>query len=272
MYFYDENLTRYQLVKSNPGEKMFNWIFLPGGPGVDSCYLMNLLKNLTVPGNLWLIDLPGNGSNLSDRIKTESDFDTWSEYLLTALQKFERPVYIGHSFGGMFPLLFPQLENILKGFVILNSAPSLWLEAAAKCAKENNLPSLEALEEFTANSNPENFKLALFACAPYYFRPEYIEQGKVVLEQTPNNYVAASWWLKKSIELNFNAKWIPQNVPTLIIGGSHDYIVPFHLFENDSRFNRENITFKRVENSGHIPWLEQMPIVVKTFKDFCDRI
>lgn len=272
-YFYDDNSVRYQLVKTNPGHIVNNWLFVPGGPGADSSYFLTLIKDLDVPGNFWLIDLPANGSNISDQINTDYDFETWNDCLLSSIQKFQNPIYVGHSFGGMFPLLFTQLEQLLKGFVILNSAPSLWLEEANKCAKENNIPLLaEPMAEFEKNPNPDTFKTALLACAHYYFPKNNLEMGKKLLEQIPFNYLAAVWWLKKAHEINFSAKWIPQNVPTLILGSSHDFITPYSLFENDKRFNRKNITMNKIQNAGHFPWLEQMTIVKEAFRALAKQV
>jgi pimeloyl-ACP methyl ester carboxylesterase len=272
-YFYDDNSVRYQLVKTNPGHIVYNWLFVPGGPGVDSSYFLTLINELDVPGNFWLIDLPANGSNITSEIKADYDFDTWGDCLLSAIQKFQNPIYVGHSFGGMFPLLFTQLEQLLKGFVILNSAPSLWLEEAAKCAKENNIPLLvEPLAEFEKNPNPETLKTALKACAPYYFPDNSLELGKKLLEQMTINHLAMVWWLKKAHEINFSAQWIPQSVPTLILGSSHDFMAPYSLFEKDIRFNRKNIAMKKIHNAGHFPWLEQMTIVKEAFRAFMKQV
>lgn len=235
---YDNNCVRYKLVKSNPGNIVFNWLFVPGGPGADSCYFLDLIDHLTVSGNFWLIDLPENGSNLSGNSPGDFNFDLWDEYLISAIHKFINPIIVGHSFGGMFPLLFPKLEDVLKGFVILNSAPSLWLEEAAKCAGEKNLPLLtEPMSEFEIDPNQETFKKALLACAPYYFPANNLKNGMELLEQLPINYNAAVWWLKRANGINFSAKWIPENVPTLIIGASEDCIAPITLFEKDKRFS-----------------------------------
>ncbi len=272
-YFYDDNSVRYQLVKSNPGSVINNWLFVPGGPGVDSSYFLTLINELDVMGNFWLIDFPANGSNITEQIKADYDFETWGDCLLSSIQKFQNPICVGHSFGGELPLLFPQLEQLLKGLVILNSAPSLWMEEASKCAKENNISiTLDPITEFEKNPNPDTFKTALLACAPYYFPNESIEIGKQLLETIPMNYLAAAWWLKKVQEINFNAKWIPQNVPTLIVGASHDFMTPYTLFENDKRFHRQNIVMKKIQNAGHFPWLEQMAMVKDVFKEFENAI
>src|SRR5689334_19027115 len=159
-FFFDVNHVRYQLVSSREG-KPYNWIFLPGGPGADSCYFHSLISHLTLPGNTWFIDLPGSGENIQTN-PLGYNFDLWFEIFLPALKKFENVILIGHSFGGMFPLLFPELENILKGYVILNSAPRLWLEEAVTYSQRFKLPDLSSeIQDFTSNPNDQTFKVAL---------------------------------------------------------------------------------------------------------------
>ena len=138
-YLYDENHVRYELYHTGEG-KPFNWLFFSGGPGADSSYFHALVDELKLPGNVWLVDLPGNGTNIPHQ---PEDFDKWFSLFPTIIKKFTNPVLVGHSFGGMFPLLFPELEHSLKGFVILNSAPSLWLEEAVAYSKQFALPDLK---------------------------------------------------------------------------------------------------------------------------------
>ena len=272
-YFYDNNFVRYKLVKSIPGKAIFNWLFIPGGPGADSIYFLKLISDLDVPGNFWLIDLPGNGSNISDEVPADFNFDFWDDYLIATVQRFENPIIVGHSFGGMFPLLFPCMEQLLKGFIILNSAPSLWLEEAAKYGSKKNIPLLtEPMIAFEKNPNQVTFKAALLACAPYYFPPRHLEEGIKLLNQLPFNYHAAVWWLKRAKSMNFTANWIPEYVPTLIIGSSEDCIAPITLFEKDKRFVRDNISIEKIDDAGHFPWLEQKAIVKTKFKNFINKL
>jgi len=266
-HFWDENSVRYQLINSIGGSGPFyNWLFFPGGPGADSSYLSDVSKELSLPGNTWLIDFPNNGSNT---ISEEYDFDKWFELLLPTVNRFENTIYVGQSFGGMFPLLFPQMEELLKGFIILNSSPTLWHEEASRVAQEKKKPScVEPLQEFVENPNPATFKRALIACAPYYFPAQSLEQGKIMLEKLPFNYHAAGWWQQKAAELNFNAVWIPQELPTLIIGSTEDCMTPPSLFLNDKRFHRNNISMVTIENAGHMPWVEDMASVKSAFNKF----
>lgn len=265
-YLYTEDDVRYELYQTN-GKAAYNWIFLPGGPGADSCYLKSLIDGLDLPGNVWLIDLPGNGSNL---VPGYSDnYDKWMEIFPKEIANFENPVLVGQSFGGMFPLLFPELENHLKGFVILNSAPRLWIQEAMSYSKQFNLPDFsDALREFTLNPNQKTFELAIDACMPYYFPKSTLEKGRKLLSQTTFQYQPAVWWQKRAHEMNFTAKWIPQNTPTLIIGGKFDCMAPHTLFERDERFQRPNIKIILIEDGGHMPWVENPQAMKRALSDF----
>lgn len=268
-YTYDSNHVRYEHYQSNDDQPL-NWLFLPGGPGADSSYLHSLIDELDLPGNVWLVDLPGNGDNLQSQ---PDDFDHWLRIFPSIFQQFDNPVLVGHSFGGMFPLLFPDLENQLKGLVILNSSPKLWLEEVVAYSKQFDLPDLTpAMQEFTLNPSPETFKIALDACMPYYFPTESLEKGIKILSQVPFQYLAAVWWQRKVVELNFSAKWIPAKVPTLIVGGKYDCVCPFVLFEKDQRFQRANVELLFIDNAGHLPWVENPAALREAFQKMSSRL
>jgi pimeloyl-ACP methyl ester carboxylesterase len=269
-FLYDECGTRYFLAHSNRG-KSYNWIFIPGGPGCGSQCFLSLLELLQLPGNSWLIDFPANGDNTRG-VDLNYNFDTWSDCLRVLTSKFQNTVYVGHSFGGMFPLLFPELESQLKGLIILNSAPCLWIEAASNMAKAKNLPTFTAeMDEFSKTPSQETFKKALMSCMPYYFPKTTLALGMKLLEKTPFNFYASPWWYKKAQESNFSAKWVPQAVPTLIIGGTEDCICPVSLFQEDKRFHRSNVVQKVIEGAGHVPWVEEPETVKQIFWSFIEE-
>jgi pimeloyl-ACP methyl ester carboxylesterase len=89
-----------------------------------------------------------------------------------------------------------------------------------------------------------------------------------MLEHVPCAYQPAVWWLRKIVEISYNATWIPQKVPTLIIGGEFDGITPFEVFKNDTRFDRANIEKAFIKNAGHFPYVEQPDIIKSLFKEF----
>lgn len=269
-YLYDSNKVRYELYQTKEG-KPYNWLFFPGGPGADSSYLGSLVDEIELPGNVWLVDLPGNGSNISNNYS--ENFDQWIHIFPEIIKQFDNPVLVGHSFGGMFPLLFPELENYLKGFVILNSAPSLWLEEAVAYAKQFDLPDLSnEMREFTLNPNQETFKVALDACMPYYFPKKTLARGRKMLSQVSCQYQPAVWWQRTAITSGFSAKWIPQKVPTLIIGSKYDCICPFSLFKNDKRFQRPNVELLFIEDAGHMIWVENPSAAREAYKKMTSRL
>ena len=64
-YLWTGSGARLQLVRANDG-KNYQWFFLPGGPGLGSESLFPLINILELPGNIWCLDLPGDGSNIGD--------------------------------------------------------------------------------------------------------------------------------------------------------------------------------------------------------------
>lgn len=269
-YFFDENHTRYQLVKSQAGNEVYNWLFLPGGPGVDSDSLLDLTKVLDVPGNYWLIDLPFNGTNQPYKFTSNEIYKKWGNYLIAAVRKFQNPILVGHSFGGFFPLFFPQLESILKGFVILNSVPNLDSNIFAKCAQENHLPPLACqISDFVNNPTIENMKALYLAEADYFFAPENLMKGiESIVEKLSYCLQTEHWFYTEGAKELTQIKWVPQKVPTLIVGGSHDCITPFDIFKQDQSFLRDNIEIFNVANAGHFPWFEQPHIIRNKFTSF----
>lgn len=269
-FLFDEQKIRYTLVHTGKGEPL-NWLFLPGGPGADSQYLRSLIDILDIPGNAWLIDFPNNGNNIV--YDEPYDYEAWMKLLVPLFSKFENPICVGHSFGGMLPLLFPELEHLLRGFVVLNSVPSLWLEEAKKTAKQHNIPDFtKEREAFEKHPSEVTFRSLMKVCIPYYFSAETLEHGRKVLENLPMQYRASAWWLQRIAKTNFTALWIPKRVPTLIIGSTNDYMTPFSIYEQDSRFKGENIKMEKIHQAGHFCWIDQPIRVRGLFQEFSDRI
>ncbi len=253
--FISQEQVRYQLYKSSNCENSYNWLFFPGGPGADSCYMKSLADVLELPGNVWLIDLPGNGSNLSNNYT--DNFDAWFELYGNVVKQFKNPVIVGHSAGGTFSLLHPEFEGILRGLILLNATPHFWPEEAVAYSKQFDLPDYTIqMKAFVENPSSETFHEALKACMPYYFPKEHLEKGTNLLLQVPFNFKPALWFQYKGVQGEIEATWIPQKVPTLIISGKYDCMCPVTLFTKDARFLRDNISFTCIETAGHCPWLE----------------
>jgi pimeloyl-ACP methyl ester carboxylesterase len=103
--------SRLKRVRSS-GKKKLNWIFLPGGPGLGSETIAPLTSILKLPGTIWHLDLPGDGSNL------RGSFKNWKPALLEAVQALDNVILVGHSTGGMLALATPELQYLLKGLIL----------------------------------------------------------------------------------------------------------------------------------------------------------
>jgi len=78
----------------------YNWLFLPGGPGLGSEYLLEFCKNLQLPGNILLLDFPMDGTNKNG----ELGIKYWQDGLIDLLKTYANPILVTHSFSGMFVL------------------------------------------------------------------------------------------------------------------------------------------------------------------------
>jgi pimeloyl-ACP methyl ester carboxylesterase len=261
---------RLQLVDSSEGEDL-NWLFLPGGPGLGSESLLPLIDILNLPGHLWLLDLPGDGSNTTSN--NAELFSKWSMALVEAVSRFDRVVLVAHSTGGMYALSLPELENLLKGLVLLDSAPnSGWQASFTETVRSFPIPGIELLQErYEKNPNNETLKELTLASAPYLFTQKGQASGLESLRSLPYNYETCQW-SKKHFDRTYQAKWIPKTIPTLILAGEEDRVTPLNLFQNDKRFNRENIVIQSIKEAGHFPWIENAAEVAGAFTAYAERV
>lgn len=270
---FDQYHTRMTLVQSN-SENDYNWLFLAGGPGADSGYFNELIAVLDLPGNVWLIDLPENGENrLNSEYKTDYDFNTlWEVSLKHVLKSLNNVILVGHSFSGLYPLLFPEIETDLLGLVIISSASKPWIDQALKKAKIKNLPSFEKeLAEFLANKTLETFNKVRKIFVYYYFTPETFKKGNEIFFRGDFNFHAMNWWLSKASSIDFDSLLVP-NIPTLIMGGSEDCAVPFEGYLEDDRYRKSNIWIKEIKGGSHFPWLEKPQEIKALFHDYISKI
>lgn len=251
------------------GENTINWLFLPGGPGLGSeaiAGLTELLKN-KIPGTIWHLDLPNDGSN----ILKDKPIAKLHHSILQATSAFEKVILVAHSTPGMYVQTMPELENILAGLVLIGTAPdSSWQEPFVEYCKNHTDDFILKAEEKYANSpDDESLKQLLVACAKYCFINERsLCEGKTLFEKLPINNTAHMQSSELFDSKKYKATWVPQKTPTLIITGSHDHITPISHFKNNTLYQRNNILIKEITDAGHYPWFENPKEIIDSFEYF----
>lgn len=261
---------RLQLFNTN-ADGDYNWLFLPGGPGLGSESLTSLAEMLHLPGTVWLVDFPGDGSNL-----TENDsefFSHWSDALIEITSALPNTILIAHSSGGMFALATPECEKNLAGLILMDSAPNAsWQHEFGKYVADNPLPLVEKLQVlYDAQPSNELLKKLTIACASYFSTKNSFEKIISIMEHLPFNYKTHQW-AAKHFDTTYQAKWIPKTIPTLIFAGDQDHITPLKLFSELKDFQRDNILMYEIENASHFPWLDNPEKVKQVFAEYCEML
>lgn len=258
--------TRLEKISTH-GTTPYNWLFLPGGPGIGSEYFHALTPSLKLPGTTWHLDLPGSGSNARHASEVY-DFKTWTTCLLNTLKAFENVILVGHCFGAMLPLSCLEMEKQpLKGFVIMNASPEEWRSACREMGKLHQLPPLKPhLKYFLENPSDAAFKELMQQAVPYLFTDRMHAAGLVLFNSTPLTHQPYHWGQVQFFN-DYQTRWVP-TVPTIILGGEKDYTTPLSLFREDGRFNKHPMLIKEIAGGSHFPWLENMPAVIKAFYEF----
>jgi pimeloyl-ACP methyl ester carboxylesterase len=253
------------------GGKNFNWLFLPGGPGLGSESLFPLLDILQLPGNMWCLDLPGDGSNTMSNNKKA--FSKWSDALMETTRALPNIILVAHSRGGMFALATPDLDKNLVGLVLMTSAPDMsWQKDLEDKLVDFPLPEADKADK-KYRKNPTNALLreCIITAAPrMFFTKEGLRRGIEFLKKLPFNYEVFQW-TEEHFDPLYQAKWIPE-IPTLILSGEKDIAIPIKYFEEKEEYKRNNILMKSIKNAGHFPWIENPQAVIAAFNEYMSRL
>jgi pimeloyl-ACP methyl ester carboxylesterase len=261
---------RLRLRRQQPGDH--DWLFLPGGPGIGSESLHELADAIEVPGRSWMVDLPGDGSNVNAPGAGDDPFARWPRVVLEAAQAVERPVFVGHSTGGEYLLSTPELEPLLAGLVLISTAPDArWMPVFEAMCARHPLPAVtEATERYTADPTDANLADIAVASAEWNFAAGHVDTGRELLARMPYNGAAVAW-SDAHFDRTYTLAWWPRTLPTLILSGGDDRIVTQELW-NDPRFAGEHVVRRTIPGGGHFLWIERSDAVRDAFRDFAGRL
>ncbi|MBN9111869.1 MAG: alpha/beta fold hydrolase [Pseudonocardia sp.] len=264
--FWTSHGVRLRRARRTPGER--NWLFLPGGPGIGSESLRELVDVAACPGTSWLVDLPGDGSNVDAPGAPPDPYALWPHVLLEAVDAVPDPVAVGHSTGGEYLLAVPALEERVAGLVLVSTAPDCsWMPTFEAMCAADPLPEVEAAtQRYGAEPTDANLAAIAVASAPWNFTPEGVEAGRDLLARMPYNRLAVEW-SDVNFDRSYTAAWFPETLPTLILSGGADRIVDQSLWD-DPRFTGPNVRRVVVDGGAHFLWTERPDAVAAAFADF----
>lgn len=264
-------INNYRLTKvKDDDSRELNWLFLPGGPGMGAEYMMNFVGKLNLPGNLFVGDFPGDGSNRDSR---DISHDYWKSGLLEVLKQLEPCILVTHSFSGMFTLTIPEIEKLVLGLVLISSTPDhRWMMELGKAQKTYNLPDISyAASQFYGAPTDERLRLLFDATVPYLFATHEIEAGQEILGMSPYN-ARTKLWADQNFHPFYKCNWVPNTLPTIIIGSDEDRLLPVKFFKDQKEWSKENITIIQLENTGHFPWLSHFDIINESLSKLAKHI
>ncbi len=245
---------RMRAARRNSGH--LDWLFLPGGPGIGSESLVELVDTADLPGISWLVDLPGDGSNIDAPGAARDPYVSWPRVFLEAAAAVDNPVAVGHSTGGEYLLSIADLQAELRGLVLVSSAPDAgWMPTFEAMTRARPLPDVEAAtRRYEQDPSDDTLRAIAVASAPWNFSAPFVETGRSLLSRMPYNRRAVEW-SARNFDGSYQSAWWPTRMPTLVVSGDEDCIIDQTCW-NDPQYRRPNVDHQWISAAGHWPWID----------------
>jgi pimeloyl-ACP methyl ester carboxylesterase len=243
----------------------FSLIFFPGGPGLSWHCFEKIIMSLETNGSIYGISYnqtPSNQSAYFDELKFE---------LTLLLQKIPNPILVTHSFSSMFVLSLLRLPS-LKGLVLISPAidNSYLIDLPQRIKTYTRFDGTQIAANFWMNPSDNSYAEYFNGLLPFYFRPDYIDDGLSMLEQC--DFAHLPYVLStQHFFPTFTKSYAPE-VPTLIIAGDDDHICPPSLFKDSLIFKGNNIQMAIIPGAGHFPWIDSHDTTLTAFNVWHDAL
>jgi pimeloyl-ACP methyl ester carboxylesterase len=257
---------RINQISHAPG---FNWLFLPGGPGLGSEYLIDHCQKLKLTGTVTVLDFPMDGTNLNGTLNMLD----WQDGLKDLLRNFHHPILVTHSFSGMFVMNMPEIEKHLSGLVLMNTTTeNSFFEHVSAMHDKHGLPDLlPAASAYHLNPTRDTYRAFWDTYKYYCFTPEEMTEGEKILPLFAFNNEAYHFAITEFFA-TYRCQLIPHLIPMMTITSENDFICPPHIFKQDRRFQSDLIMNKVIPNAGHCPWLLHLDAVKACFDEYIQKI
>ena len=245
-------------------------LVMHGGLGLDHHYLRSL-DGLGNVAQLIYYDHLGNGQSAIPENWDTINFESLSrdaKNLMLALGHSKFILY-GHSYGGFIAQEYAtRYPETLTGLILSNATPNIkdYHAEMPSWATKDAISTFGQL--FSAPMTSDKlWKDTWFKVLPLYWKDMDASLAEKVHNKT--HYRADAWNRGLQLLGNFEMKGrLKQvNIPTLVLGGSHDFVTPI-AGQNDIANELPNARMVEFKNSAHFPMFTEKSLYLTTIKNW----
>ncbi len=248
-------------------------IVLHGGPGAHHDYLLPQFDQLAIGRTIIQYDQRGGGQSAVDRDQNVT-WETQVKDLAALVTRWglEPATIVGYSWGGLLAMLFSVTHPKLIGRLALVSPAPATAAGRHRFEKQfsdrmQSASIAEARRELQQSglreSDPEAYRQRAFELSVAgYFKDPLASHALTPFRLTGR--VQQSIW-KSLGDYDIRNQLANLDVPALVVHGRHDPI-PIETAMETARLLRGD--FEILENSGHVPYVEETARFVEILDSF----
>lgn len=255
-------------------------LLMHGGSGLDHTYFRPWLDTLSDQVQLIYYDQLGQGRSTRPQSYEDISMDTWADEAdaLRAQLGHERIILFGHSFGSFIAQNYALRHgDHLDGLILCDGAPVLdYADVIMANAQSRGTPEqvqavMEALSAPVADD--ASFRQLWVTILPLYFNHYDPKVGAALDEATQYSAEAYNQGMGKLLPtFNVLNQLSEITVPTLVVGGRHDWITPPAQGAERLHAGLPNSKLVIFEESGHFPFIEEHGRFVQTVRDWINSL
>jgi len=255
-------------------------LVMHGGLGLDHTYFRPWLDNIGAQAQLVYYDHRGNGRSTRYASFEGINYQTWASDAdaLRAYLGYEKIILFGHSFGGFIAQEYALRHgDHLDGLILCCTAPAIdYADIIIANAKKRGTP-----DQFRAVINglsspivdDARWRQFWIDILPLYFT-EYDPKVGAAMDQR-THYCAGAFshhFFKCAPAFNTLSQLASILVPTLVIAGRNDWVMPTAQGAERLHAGLPNSELVIFDNSGHFPFIEENDEFVAILYDWIRRL
>ena len=228
-------------------------LLLHGGPGFDHSEFKIGFSQLADITQIIYLDHRGNGRSDSGA-RGHWNLETWADdvHAFCAALEIEKPIVMGHSFGGIVAMFYATRypEHPVKLILTSTSTQPVGERSYSMFEKLGGRPARAAAIDFWTNPGMETVKRYNKICLPLYTQRKLPDGFHSRAVRNPEMILV---FIERELEAAAMMERLHRIVcPTLVLAGEKDPITPAADAEEIVAALPPSLAqFERIENAGH---------------------